>query len=900
MEVLIQKLLIIKGICAGLHYLHMEKCILHMDLKPGNILLDKQMMPKITDFGLSRPTENSQTMTTTHFASLGYTAPENMFGCGRMSVKSDIYSLGVIIIELVTGHKGIPDDNNNILRRWRHRWNKSMKEIPQEYHQQVTKCIKIGSLCQKTDPYSRPSVSEIMDFFVEMESTTNQMVDQVNLPFWEDDMLGVEPLELQFVYSMNKQILSCSVELNNSTNCSIAFDIQTTGPLPYSIVPNKDIVKPQSKCSVYITLSADNKRNHKASLQYGAGNKQYTEEFIVRSAKVSEGFTSMGIVQDMFDKHAVGHHVDEIHLTVASGEPCSKEAVDFKREQAKKQNPSPDNSSEELTTTQINDEEPIDASLNSGARARRIGPGTMQLVIKNNRTAPLLEHKKKVMLELTGGDYTGDRPGLDLVALVDLTRTQGKKIHELKTALRFVVQKLSPMDRLSVITFDSGAITLLYPLRQITEASQRELQDLINKLVPQSVNRSSIRKGIMKGLQMGIDALADREVRVGRVSGIILISDGSQRDADAIPVDVGNVPVYTFGFGFGGVDRDPMALNTIADKSMGGTFYHVLDQETGGLTMALSQCLAGLLTVAVQNLELTVAAVDGESKIVKVTAGSYPQVQHVNSPAGSVTVSFGNLYSKEVRKVIVDVLLPAIHSERSADILDITYSHNSSAGRTKFVAPTKTLIVWRAGGELLEEEEKLAGLQAEVARLQIVEWIKMARSKAKYRMLDGARDNLVKAQNMLEAEQPNSSLRTELQELFELLKTQETYRKQGLPYMLSLESSHERQRLVRPGGDIEVMRLFATPLMDMYLEQAKKFLTEPTIRLQLVDDDVKEELDVLTIDGANREEEMRRLGLDLGRAGATMEDRYPRVVYDWGFMIGAHHGADVTPRIPDY
>lgn len=107
---------IIKGICAGLHYLHMEKCILHMDLKPGNILLDKQMMPKITDFGLSRPTENSQTMTTTHFASLGYTAPENMFGCGRMSVKSDIYSLGVIIIELVTGHKGIPDDNNNV--RW--------------------------------------------------------------------------------------------------------------------------------------------------------------------------------------------------------------------------------------------------------------------------------------------------------------------------------------------------------------------------------------------------------------------------------------------------------------------------------------------------------------------------------------------------------------------------------------------------------------------------------------------------------------------------------------------------------------------------------------------------------------------------------------------------------------
>ncbi|XP_037487696.1 cysteine-rich receptor-like protein kinase 28 [Triticum dicoccoides] len=60
---------IIKGICTGLHYLHVEKRILHMDLKPANILLDNQMVPKITDFGLSRPVENPQTMTTNHFSS---------------------------------------------------------------------------------------------------------------------------------------------------------------------------------------------------------------------------------------------------------------------------------------------------------------------------------------------------------------------------------------------------------------------------------------------------------------------------------------------------------------------------------------------------------------------------------------------------------------------------------------------------------------------------------------------------------------------------------------------------------------------------------------------------------------------------------------------------------------
>uniref|UniRef100_A0ACD5Y8R0 Uncharacterized protein n=1 Tax=Avena sativa TaxID=4498 RepID=A0ACD5Y8R0_AVESA len=104
---------IIKGICAGLHYLHTEKHILHMDLKPANILLDNQMVPKITDFGLSRPMEISQTMTTHYFSSPGYGAPENLFGRGSMSVKSDMYSLGAIIIEMVTGQKGIPANNNN-------------------------------------------------------------------------------------------------------------------------------------------------------------------------------------------------------------------------------------------------------------------------------------------------------------------------------------------------------------------------------------------------------------------------------------------------------------------------------------------------------------------------------------------------------------------------------------------------------------------------------------------------------------------------------------------------------------------------------------------------------------------------------------------------------------------
>ncbi|KAM3298182.1 hypothetical protein ACQJBY_039906 [Aegilops geniculata] len=103
---------IIRGICEGLYHLHQEKQIYHMDMKPENILLDNGMVPKITDFGLSRLDEKTQTMSEGRLGSLGYCAPEYL-SHGKMSYKTDMYSLGVIITELVTGQKAIPNNSSN-------------------------------------------------------------------------------------------------------------------------------------------------------------------------------------------------------------------------------------------------------------------------------------------------------------------------------------------------------------------------------------------------------------------------------------------------------------------------------------------------------------------------------------------------------------------------------------------------------------------------------------------------------------------------------------------------------------------------------------------------------------------------------------------------------------------
>ncbi|KAF7005636.1 hypothetical protein CFC21_020745 [Triticum aestivum] len=456
------------------------------------------------------------------------------------------------------------------------------------------------------------------------------------------------------------------------------------------------------------------------------------------------------------------------------------------------------------------------------------------------------------MLELTGTAFSGDRPGLDLVVVVDVSGSMhGKKMNQLKTAMRFLVSKLSLMDQLSIVTF-SNAATKLCPLQQITKASQRELQMLINSLKP-----CGDYTKIMDGLRSGLKILADRKVSGGRVAAVMLMCDGTRDDAQgAMQVGVSNnLPIYTFGFG---MHSDPRVLSTIAANSMGGTFSHVPDIGGSGLTKAFSQCLAGLLTVAVQDLELTVAPAGDESTIVKVTCGNYPQTRN----GDSLTVSFGHLYSREVRNVIVDLRFATVDSERSTEMLRVTYSYNSSSSRRQqLFAPHEMLTVWRTSVEVLHTSYTTAELQREEARLRTRRMINEAITMADGEDVLAAQCKLVEAQSMLD-EQSNPLLRAELQKLLEHFQTSDEYLWRGSMYAFSSCSSHDRQRFTARGHDAETMRLFATQRMDEYLEQAKKFHMDPTKPLPSVDDDVEEEVAALLINVASREEEMRRLGLD--------------------------------------
>ncbi|VAI63742.1 unnamed protein product [Triticum turgidum subsp. durum] len=146
----------IRGICQGLHYLH-DKQIIHRDLKPENVMLDAQMEPKITDFGLSRfLEEGTSTLVTQQAGTFGYIAPETI-DKGEVSLKSDIYALGVTMVELLSGISKIS------LLNW--------TEYIDAGCPRATGCTKIAQNCMDRDKHKRPTMREVIRDLDNLEST---------------------------------------------------------------------------------------------------------------------------------------------------------------------------------------------------------------------------------------------------------------------------------------------------------------------------------------------------------------------------------------------------------------------------------------------------------------------------------------------------------------------------------------------------------------------------------------------------------------------------------------------------------------------------------------------------------------------------------------------------------
>nr|GLL17269.1 LRR receptor-like serine/threonine-protein kinase ERECTA [Ipomoea trifida] len=175
------RLRIALGAAEGLAYLHHD-CnprIIHRDVKSSNILLDNDFEPHLTDFGIAKSLCTSKSYTSTYvMGTIGYIDPEYA-RTSRLTEKSDVYSYGIVLLELLTGRKAVDNESNlHHLILTKAANNAVMEAVDPEISAtcrdlgDAKKVFQLALLCTKRQPFERPTMHEVVRVLESLKQST--------------------------------------------------------------------------------------------------------------------------------------------------------------------------------------------------------------------------------------------------------------------------------------------------------------------------------------------------------------------------------------------------------------------------------------------------------------------------------------------------------------------------------------------------------------------------------------------------------------------------------------------------------------------------------------------------------------------------------------------------------
>ncbi|KAH0980824.1 hypothetical protein GBA52_008001 [Prunus armeniaca] len=219
------------GVARGIEYLHRgcDMQILHFDIKPHNILLDENFLPKVSDFGLARlcPLDNSIVSLTAARGTIGYIAPELFYkNIGGISYKADVYSFGMLLMEMAGRRKNLNATIEKSSQIYFPTWvfdqlsdGKDIKveDATEEEEKIIKKMIIVALWCIQMKPSDRPSMNKA----IEMLEGEIECLEMPPKPFlYPQQMPEVAPGD-------NSSTTSAST-VTNSTEIVLIADVNQT------------------------------------------------------------------------------------------------------------------------------------------------------------------------------------------------------------------------------------------------------------------------------------------------------------------------------------------------------------------------------------------------------------------------------------------------------------------------------------------------------------------------------------------------------------------------------------------------------------------------------------------------------------------------------------------------